>query len=101
MNTFKEGQKETNPATDSQAQAAIGKGRKVLVVDDDPVVLKAFEFKLKGLGFEVITTKEYTEAASMAQKQKPDLIVLDVNFEITDINAGLQWDGFNLTQWMQ
>src|SRR5690349_9645717 len=77
---------------------AIGK---VLVVDDDEVVLRAFEIKLRSSGFEVITTKEYASATSLAQKNKPDVIVLDVNFEMTEVNAGLQWDGFNVGQWMK
>jgi len=32
-------------------QPAIGENRKILVVDDNPVVSKAFELKLKALGF--------------------------------------------------
>ena len=62
------------------AEGGIGQNRKILVVDDNPVVLKAFELKLKALGFTVLTATEGASAVSTARQQQPDLIVLDINF---------------------
>ncbi len=87
--------------SDRQSQPAIGDNRKILVVDDNPVVLKAFELKLKALGFNVLTATEGAVAVSTARTERPDLIVLDINFP-PDVGAsGLQWDGFNIMQWMK
>ena len=81
--------------------AAIGANRKILVVDDNPVVLKAFELKLKTLGFNVLTATEGAVAVSTARQELPDLIVLDINFPPDVGSSGLQWNGFNIMQWMQ
>lgn len=88
-------------APGKSAQSLIGQGRKILVVDDNPVVLKAFELKLKNLGFTVITADEGAVAVSTARQQRPDVIVLDINFPPDVGNSGLQWDGFNIMQWMK
>jgi CheY-like chemotaxis protein len=86
---------------DRLAQPGIGAGRKILVVDDNPVVLKAFELKLKALGFHVLTATEGAGAVSTARQERPDLIVLDINFPPDVGAAGLQWNGFTIMQWMQ
>ncbi len=84
-----------------EAQASIGQNRKILVVDDNNVVLKAFELKLKSLGFQVLTATDGSGAVSTARQERPDLIVLDINFPPEVGSTGLQWDGFNIMQWMQ
>src|ERR1700728_675872 len=90
-----------NPAPPKPGADAIGKGRKILVVDDNPVVLKAFELKLKALGFSVLTASEGSVAVTTARQEKPDIIVLDINFPPDVGSSGLQWDGFNIMQWMR
>jgi two-component system cell cycle response regulator DivK len=82
-------------------QDTIGKGRKMLIVDDNSVVLKAFEFKLKASGFQVLTATEGAAAVSIARQAKPDIIVLDINFPPDVGGSGLQWDGFNILQWLR
>ena len=79
----------------------IGKNRTILVVDDNNVVLKAFELKLKGLGFKVLTASDGSGAVSTARQDRPDLIVLDINFPPEVGSTGLQWDGFNIMEWMR
>jgi two-component system, cell cycle response regulator DivK len=79
----------------------IGKNRTILVVDDNPVVLKAFELKLQAGGFDVLTATEGAAAVSLARQTKPDIIVLDINFPPDVGNSGLQWDGFNIVQWLR
>ena len=88
------------PAANGDTPPAIGENRKILVVDDNPVVLKAFELKLKALGFKVLTATEGATAVSIARSQRPDLVVLDINFPPDVGSSGLQWDGFNIMQWM-
>ena len=79
----------------------IGQTRKILVVDDNTVVLKAFELKLKALGFQVLTAAEGAAAVSCARQERPDVIVLDVNFPPEVGSSGLQWNGFNIMEWMR
>src|ERR1700722_20413117 len=89
----------TGPA-DAKQDSSLGQKRKILVRDDNPVVLKAFELKLKNLGFQVITAIDGSSAVSLARNERPDLVVLDVNFPPDVGSSGLQWDGFNIMQWM-
>lgn len=94
-------ERKSAPSSLKPVQLLIGQHRKVLVVDDNPVVLKAFELKLKALGFSVLTATEGADAVSMARQERPDLIVLDINFPPDVGSSGLQWDGFTIMQWMQ
>jgi CheY-like chemotaxis protein len=84
-----------------KADVNIGQGRKILVVDDNMVVLKAFEIKLKACGFEVVMATEGAAAVSAARANRPDLIVLDINFPPDVGSSGMQWDGFNIMQWLR
>ena len=50
----------------------------VLVVDDEPSILLALEFMMKGAGFEVRTAADGEEALRAIAERKPDLLLLDV-----------------------
>ncbi len=51
---------------------------RVLVVDDEPRILKFLKLKLKASGYEVLTADNGLEALEQVQAQEPDLLVLDV-----------------------
>jgi len=51
---------------------------KILVVDDEDLLVKGIRFNLQNDGYEVITGSNGVQAVSLAQTQAPDLIVLDV-----------------------
>ena len=51
---------------------------KILVVDDEALLVKGIRFNLQGEGYEVITGSDGLEAVKLVQEQKPDLVVLDV-----------------------
>ena len=51
---------------------------KILVVDDEDLLVKGIRFNLQNEGYEVLTGSNGLEALSTAQKESPDLIVLDV-----------------------
>lgn len=51
---------------------------RVLIVDDDPDILRLVSYNLGQAGFEVITTSTGRKALEIVQKQPPDLIILDV-----------------------
>ena len=52
--------------------------RKILSVDDDPRVLKAFESTLKQKGYEVFITTNPLEVAGILAANEIDLIMLDI-----------------------
>ena len=51
---------------------------KILVVDDEALLVKGIRFNLQNEGYEVITGSDGQEAVHMVQAEKPDLVVLDV-----------------------
>ena len=51
---------------------------KILVVDDEELLVKGIRFNLHNDGYEVITGSNGLEALSLTQAENPDLIVLDV-----------------------
>jgi len=51
---------------------------KILVVDDEMLLVKGIRFNLQNEGYEVITGCNGLEAVSLVREQQPDLVVLDV-----------------------
>src|SRR3954471_77998 len=84
-----------------EAQQSVGANRKILVVDDNAVVLKAIAGKLSASGFNVVTVAESAAGVGAARKECPDLIILDINFPPDDGFSSLQWDGLNILQWVK
>ena len=71
---------------------------KILVVDDNEVIVKTICLKLKGAGYQVATAQDGAEAMSVVRVEKPDLILLDITFP-PDV-AGVPWDGFRIMEWL-
>jgi DNA-binding response OmpR family regulator len=55
-----------------------GQKRRILVADDDPVILRLIEVNLGLEGFEVVTAGRGEDALAKARDVSPDLILLDV-----------------------
>ncbi len=72
--------------------------QKILIVDDDPVIVKAMSMKLASAGYQTISAADASGALTAARKEKPDLILLDINFPI---DVGVSWDGFKVIAWLQ
>ena len=51
---------------------------KILLVDDEALLVKGIRFNLQKEGYEVITGSDGLEAVQAVQEQNPDLVVLDV-----------------------
>ena len=51
---------------------------KILVVDDEALLVKGIRFNLQNEGYDVITGSDGLEAVQAVQEQQPDLVVLDV-----------------------
>ncbi len=53
-------------------------GKKVVVVEDDPDILELIEFNLRREGFEVRTAASGRSGLSVIDREKPDLVLLDL-----------------------
>ena len=51
---------------------------KILVVDDEKLLVKGIKFNLENDGYEVVTGCDGMEAVELAASETPDLIVLDL-----------------------
>jgi len=52
--------------------------KKILVIDDDPVIVKYLEKLFNDNGYETCVAYDGIEAAEIAKQEKPDLITLDL-----------------------
>ena len=57
---------------------------KILVVDDEALLVKGIRFNLMNEGYEVITGSNGQEAVDLVAREKPDLVVLDVMMPVMD-----------------
>lgn len=58
--------------------------KKVLAVDDEPNILMSIEFILEMEGYQVFLARDGEEALEVAERVRPDLILLDVNMPRKD-----------------
>lgn len=52
--------------------------KKIIIVDDEPDILKTIEIFLKGEGFNVITAADGITALDKIRRERPDLVILDI-----------------------
>jgi CheY-like chemotaxis protein len=84
------------------SQTTAPDGKKILVVDDDKVIVKTLSMLLNANGYKVFTAADGPGAASIVKQEKPDLILLDILFPPDAMNIGgaLQ-DGYFIMQWLR
>jgi signal transduction histidine kinase len=64
--------------------------RRVLLVDDEEAVTRSLGLRLNAAGYEVITANDGRQGVELAQRQQPDVIVLDVRMPRQDGIATLR-----------
>jgi CheY-like chemotaxis protein len=74
---------------------------KILVVDDNPVILKVLSLALEPRGYQVFTAIDGPEAFNIVNWQEPDLILLDIFFPPDASLTGNTWDAFQIMHWLQ
>lgn len=62
----------------------VDKKRKVLVVEDDKFLIKAYQEKLTRENFEVVLATDGQEAMDKYKESKPEIILLDLVMPIVD-----------------
>jgi len=84
----------TEPEVDSR--------KKVLVIDDDPVIVKAITLALHAKGYRVLSALDGAEAIDVFQEKNPDVLLVDVHLPKDAASEGaVLSDGFQVTRWLQ
>jgi two-component system KDP operon response regulator KdpE len=72
--------------------------KKILIVDDDAIILRTLTTKLSAHGYEILTASDGSASVSIARQAKPDLIVLDINLPV---DLSMDWDAFKIMEWLK
>jgi CheY-like chemotaxis protein len=75
--------------------------KKILVVDDNPVILKTLTSALEPKGYIVFTALDGSEVFNIVRREKPDLLMLDIFFPPDIAGSGNTWDAFLIMRWLQ
>lgn len=51
---------------------------KILLIEDDSLIVKIYSTRLKADGFEVISADNGEDGITLAEREKPDFVLLDV-----------------------
>lgn len=90
------------PVAEVKAQAGGQPSKKILVVDDDPVMARTLSMTLSPRGYMVLEAKDGAEAIALMRDEKPDMLLVDVCLPPNGPNGGaVPWNGFQLTRWLQ
>lgn len=77
-------------------------GKRILVVDDNHIILQSLSIMLRRAGYLVDTARDGAGTLAVLSQHRPDLILLDIFFnpDASDVGMGLQ-DGFQILEWLR
>jgi len=76
--------------------------KRVLIVDDDPVIRETTSRALQRRGYTVRVASDCSEAIGAVGEARSDVIVLDLSFPPDVAHGGkIPWDGFDLMSWLR
>jgi len=58
--------------------------KKILVVDDEPDILAVVVFRLKSLGYEIVSAVDGRQGLELIKSERPDLVLLDYRLPFMD-----------------
>jgi len=75
---------------------------RILVVDDNEIIQRSLQLVMEERGYDVVLAGDIPDALTAVRTQRPDVILLDINFP-PDAAAvgGSQRDGFWALEWMR
>ena len=62
----------------STAQAVNAPKKKILIVEDDPLIIKMYQAKFSFEGFEVLVAEDGVQGLELAKSEVPDFMILDI-----------------------
>ena len=65
-------------STPNDEQSAGKSDKRVLLVDDDPEIIESLRYALSHQGFEVLIARDGNQGLAMAEREEPDLVILDM-----------------------
>ncbi len=72
----------TEPVAEPTPQAASQPSEtsmeKILIVDDDTEIVESVRYALEGEGYQVVVARDGNQGLALAEKESPDLIILDM-----------------------
>jgi len=71
-------------AASPPARPAVPKGQRVLIVDDEPAMLRALRISLRVRKYDVITASTGRQALAEAGRRTPDAVILDLGLPDVD-----------------
>ena len=67
---------EKEPAATSDKEAS--QTKRILIVDHDPDIIESVRFPLEKKGYEVLVARDGNQGLTLAEKELPDLVILDM-----------------------
>ena len=67
-----------DPVGNRYHAAVMAPGKRILICDDDPVILRLLQVNLELEGYEVVLANNGEQALDVAAAENPDLIILDI-----------------------
>jgi len=61
-----------------QAEQEQKKGKRILLVDDDPEIVESMKLALEARGYHIILARDGNQGLAMAEREDPDLVILDM-----------------------
>src|SRR5215831_18313210 len=78
-----------------------GSRKKILIIDDDAVVVKTTAMKLKAAGYAVAAASDASSAIEAVHNAVPDVILLDMSFPPDVAHGSAAWDGRMIISWLR
>ena len=82
-------------------EQSIVQRKKILLVDDNKIILKAIKLVLESNGYQVVTAIDGAAVVNIVSREVPDLVLLDILFPPDPMEVGLHWDGFAILRWLR
>jgi CheY-like chemotaxis protein len=73
---------------------------KILIADDDLVVLKVLSLKFSSVGFDVVKVHDGGQVARTVAEARPDVVLLDLDFGASGEYGHVTWDGLKILDWL-
>jgi len=64
--------------TDEKSASSQNTNAKILIVDDDPDIIESVRYPLEKKGYQVSIARDGSQGIALAEKEEPDLVILDM-----------------------